>query len=288
MGVLQCHISLKLVQRLQCVRDVRLRLALEESLVALLAEAGGRVHNELGERAVRDAGIGSEIIGVRRFPTERCVVGSDLEQDQIVLPVEMVGHLREGFPINTFVINAESAPAWVVLEHLVQERCDPGPRFSGAGVAGNQPATTEIFPRPRQPLQSHDRTMARAKRRGRRVGGKNTEGGGESPRERWGLAHEKVRSGYKGQAGGCESKISRVAHCVSLPIRMPASSASAAVNTNANIGKRFRSLLIFGTARNSSMISAARPVKSPHSRSNCSIVLRKSSNEGGCSFGPLS
>ena len=31
--------------------------------------------------------------------------------------------------------------------------------------------------------------------------------------------------------------------------------ASAAVNTNANIGKRFKSLLIFGTARSPSMIS---------------------------------
>src|ERR1039457_6982038 len=200
----------------------------------------------------------------------------------------MVGHLREGFPINAFVINTEAAPARFVLEHLVQQRRDPGPRFPRAGVAGNQPAATEILPRPRQPFQSHDRTMARAKRSGSRVAGKNPEGPGENPGEGGDLAHEKVNSGCKGQTGGCESKMSRVAHCVSLPIRMPASSASAAVNTNANIGKRFRSLLIFGTARNSSMISAARPVKSSPSRSHCSIVLRKSSNDGGRSFGSLS
>ncbi len=56
---------------------------------------------------------------MRWFPTERGVVGSDLEQDQIVLPVEMSGHLRERFPIDAFVINAQAAPARLILEHLV-------------------------------------------------------------------------------------------------------------------------------------------------------------------------
>src|SRR5437867_9553092 len=44
-------------QQLQSVRDVRLRLALEKTFVAALAQARGRVHDEFGVGRERDASV---------------------------------------------------------------------------------------------------------------------------------------------------------------------------------------------------------------------------------------
>src|SRR5207249_1360919 len=102
--------------------------------------------------------------------------------------------------------------------------------FAGAGVAGNQPSATKILPRPRQSFQVNDRAMIRANSRHNRVRGKSPKHHGQRPRERWSLAQEKVPTGGKGQAGSCESEKPWLAHGTHLPIRMPASSASAALN----------------------------------------------------------
>ena len=49
------------------------------------------------------------------------LVRPDLEQDEIVLAAEVLGHLRERFPINPFVVDAEAAPRRLVLEDLEKQ-----------------------------------------------------------------------------------------------------------------------------------------------------------------------
>src|ERR1700681_2389496 len=83
-----------------------------------------------------------------RLPCACCLIRPDLEQDEIILAAEVFGHLRECFPINSFVVDAETAPSRFILEDLVKQACDAGSRFARAGVARDQPAATEIISRP--------------------------------------------------------------------------------------------------------------------------------------------
>ncbi len=59
-----------------------------------------------------------------RLPCARRLVWPDLEQDEIVLAAKVLGHLRECFPINSFVVDAEAAPGRFVLEDLVKQTCN--------------------------------------------------------------------------------------------------------------------------------------------------------------------
>ena len=147
-GVLQRHVGADFAQRLQRRGDVDLRLVLEESFVAGLPEARRGIDDGFGERVVRDAAIGREIVGVLRLPVRWRVVRPDLEQDKIVLAAEVPRHFGERFPIESFVVDAEAAPAGLVLENLVEQRRDAGARLAGTGVAGDEPAATEVFARP--------------------------------------------------------------------------------------------------------------------------------------------
>ena len=65
--------------------------------------------------------IGSEIVSMARLPCARRVVRPDLEQDEIILAAEVLGHFGEGLPINSFVVDAEAAPSRFVLEDLEKQ-----------------------------------------------------------------------------------------------------------------------------------------------------------------------
>src|SRR5437870_11059986 len=82
------------------------------------------------------------------LPSARCLIWPDLEQDEIILAAEVLGHLRECFPINPFVVDAEAAPRRFVLEDLIKQTCDARSGFTRARIAGDQPAATEIVSRP--------------------------------------------------------------------------------------------------------------------------------------------
>jgi hypothetical protein len=59
-----------------------------------------------------------------RLPCVPCLIWSDLEQDEIMFAAKVLGHLRECFPINSFVVDAEAAPRRFVLKDLVKQTCD--------------------------------------------------------------------------------------------------------------------------------------------------------------------
>ena len=158
-GVLQRHVGADLAQRFERGSDVNLRLVLEEALVAGLAERTGRIDDGFGERVVRNGAIGGEIVGVLRLPMQRRALRSDLQQDQIVFAAEVPRHLRKRFPIDAFVVDAEAAPGRFVLEDLEEQRRDAGARFARAGVAGDEPAATEIGARPFESGKANNDTV---------------------------------------------------------------------------------------------------------------------------------
>ena len=59
-----------------------------------------------------------------RLPCVRRVIWSNLEQDEIILAAKVLGHLRKSFPINSFVVDTETAPRRLVMEDLVKQTCD--------------------------------------------------------------------------------------------------------------------------------------------------------------------
>ena len=61
---------------------------------------------------------------MRRRPVEVRVVAADLQMDEVSLASVVPRHRGERFPIDTFLINAEPAPARLVLKHLVSELVD--------------------------------------------------------------------------------------------------------------------------------------------------------------------
>ena len=121
-GVLERHVGADLAQRLQGGGDVCLSLVAEEALVARLSERGGGVHNRLGEGVVGDAAVRREVVGVPWFPTCGCAFGPDSEQDEVVLPAEVLRHCRERLPIESFVVDTQAAPSGLILEDLEKER----------------------------------------------------------------------------------------------------------------------------------------------------------------------
>ena len=67
-GVFQSHVGTDLAQRFQGGGDVDLCLVAEKALVTGLAETGSSIDDCLRERVIRDAPVGSEIIGVAWTP----------------------------------------------------------------------------------------------------------------------------------------------------------------------------------------------------------------------------
>src|SRR5512132_2470719 len=91
-----------------------------------------------------------------RLPCARCVIRPDLEQDEIILAAKVLGHLRKCFPINSFVVDAESAPRRFVLEDLVKQTCDARSGFARACVAGDQPTAAEIVSGPAKTRETNN------------------------------------------------------------------------------------------------------------------------------------
>src|SRR5436309_13260944 len=96
-----------------------------------------------------------------RLPCARCVIRPDLEQDEIILAAKVLGHLRDCFPINSFVVDAEAAPCGFVLKDLVKQTCDARSGFARAGVASDQPTATEIISRPRKTGEADNNVLFR-------------------------------------------------------------------------------------------------------------------------------
>ncbi len=80
--------------------------------------------------------------------------------NQIVFAAVVTRHCRERFPIDAFFINAQTAPCWFVLKNLMGQLVDAGTGFAGAGVAGDEPATTELIAFPSQAAESRDVAVA--------------------------------------------------------------------------------------------------------------------------------
>ena len=66
-------------KQFQRVGNMRLRLALEESFVTALSQAGGRIHDKFGIGGKRNAAVAGEIEAVRRFPFKVRIIRSDLQ-----------------------------------------------------------------------------------------------------------------------------------------------------------------------------------------------------------------
>jgi hypothetical protein len=55
---------------------------------------------------------------------------SDLQKNEVVFTTEVPRHLRKRFPVDAFVVDAESTPGWFVAKNLEQEWCDTRARFA--------------------------------------------------------------------------------------------------------------------------------------------------------------
>ena len=144
--------------------DVRLRLALEKSLVASLTETRGSIHDEFGIRHERDAAVAGEVETMRRLPLDWRVLGADLQMNQVVFAVVMPSHRGERFPIDTFFVNAQSAPGRFVLKNLVGKLIDAGTGLAGAGVPRDEPAATKLVAPPCKTPKSGNTTSVSARR----------------------------------------------------------------------------------------------------------------------------
>ena len=80
--------------------------------------------------------------------------------NQIVFALVVPRHCRQRFPIDTFFVNAQSAPFVLVLKNLMRQLIDAGRCFAGAGVAGDEPATAELIAFPSQAAKSGDMAIA--------------------------------------------------------------------------------------------------------------------------------
>jgi len=139
---------------------MRLRLAFEKALVAALAQAGGGVHDEFGIGGKGYAAVAGQIEAVRRRPLLGLIVGADLQMNQLMLALVMARHGGERFPINALFIHAQAAPGGFVLKNLVGQLVDARTGFAGTGVAGDEPAATELVAFPDQPAKSGHMRLA--------------------------------------------------------------------------------------------------------------------------------
>ena len=76
--------------------------------------------------------------------------------NQIVFAAVVTRHCRERFPINALFVNAQPAPCRFVLKNLMRQLVDAGTGFARAGVAGDEPAATELISFPLQTAESRD------------------------------------------------------------------------------------------------------------------------------------
>ena len=146
MRVFQRHVHAAFVESFESQRDVSLRLVLEERLIALLTQARRGIHDKFRVTAERNPAVGRQVVGVWRLPVGGRGFWPHLQQNQIILAIEVRGHLTKRFPIHAFVINAESTPRRLALENLVEQLRDARASLAGAGVAGDEPAATKILP----------------------------------------------------------------------------------------------------------------------------------------------
>lgn len=138
------------MEHFEGVGDVGLGLALEEAFVPALSKTRRRVHNELGKRGKRNSSVTGEIVAVRSTAFCARIGGPDLQVDQVLFPSVMTGHSGERFPIDAFLVNAETAPPWFVLKYLMRELVDARTRLARTGIAGNEPPTAELVALPDQ------------------------------------------------------------------------------------------------------------------------------------------
>ena len=152
-GAGQGHRLLEFGKQFKGVGDVRLGLAFEKAFVPALTKTGGSIDNKLGVGGKRDATVAGEIKMVRWFPLDISFIGADLQMNQIASATIISRHCRKRFPIDAFLINAQSAPLWLVLEDLMSELVDARTGFARTGVAGDEPAPTELVALPNQPTE---------------------------------------------------------------------------------------------------------------------------------------
>src|SRR6266496_2616805 len=93
---------------------------------------------------------------MRRRPGCVCVVRADLQVNQVVLAAVVPSHRCKSFPIHALLINAQATPGWLVLKDLMSQLIDARSGLAGAGVAGNEPATTKLIPTPSQSAETCD------------------------------------------------------------------------------------------------------------------------------------
>ena len=76
--------------------------------------------------------------------------------NQVMFPSVVPGHCRQGLPIHPLLVDAQPTPAGFVLENLVGELVDAGGCLAGTGVAGDEPASTELVAPPGQAAEPGD------------------------------------------------------------------------------------------------------------------------------------
>ena len=138
------------------MRDVGLCLAFEKAFVPALAETRGGVHDELGVGGKWNTAVAGQVVAIRWRPLRIGVVCADLQMNQIVFAAVVTRHCRERFPINALFVNAQPAPGRFVLKNLMRQLVDAGTGFARAGVAGDEPAATELIAFPLQTAESRD------------------------------------------------------------------------------------------------------------------------------------
>ena len=77
------------MKRLQTKGDMSLSLIFEKSLVTLLSQTSGRINDEFRIGAKWNFSVGKQIVSVKRFPICRRPIGTYLQKNQIILPLEM-------------------------------------------------------------------------------------------------------------------------------------------------------------------------------------------------------
>jgi hypothetical protein len=80
-----------------------------------------------------------------------------LEQNQVPLPAEVRHHFHEDLPIESSLIQADSAPVGDVLEYLKRDGIDRALRLSGANAACYEPAAHKILNGPGESRESDNR-----------------------------------------------------------------------------------------------------------------------------------
>ena len=135
---------------------MRLSLVLEEPFVPLLAKARRGIDHKLCKRTGRNLAIFGQVVPVFGRPVGRRTVRLHLEQDQVIQTVKVRRHFHQCLPVQALVIDTDSAPTRLVLEHLIEQRRDSRTRFTRSGIASNQPASAEILPCPRKSTETDD------------------------------------------------------------------------------------------------------------------------------------